>query len=38
MPRRGRCCFQHCVGHRYREVDSGEKFVLRTDVLYPADP
>ena len=38
-PQRGRALlFQHRVMHRACEVDSGEKFVLRTDVLYRADP
>ena len=26
--------FQHRVMHRANEVEGGEKFVLRTDILY----
>ena len=38
-PRRGRALlFQHRVMHRACEVEAGEKFVLRTDVLYQANP
>jgi prolyl 4-hydroxylase len=34
-PLRGRALlFQHRVMHRASEVDVGEKFVLRTDILY----
>jgi prolyl 4-hydroxylase len=34
-PQRGRALlFQHRVMHRAGEVDAGEKFVLRTDILY----
>jgi prolyl 4-hydroxylase len=38
-PRRGRALlFQHRILHEATEVRSGEKFVLRTDVLYGPRP
>lgn len=35
VPARGRAlCFRHAILHEGREVESGVKYVLRTDVMY----